>query len=250
MARLDTGGPRQNPWCDDGRVPPDATATVDLVIPVKPLWAAKSRLRGALGDDPAAHARLALSLALDTIAAVRGAHRVRRVLVISTDAVVAAGLAAEGVLVEPDGPVPGLNPALEHGAELLRRRDPGAAVGALQADLPALRSNDLDAALEQARVVFATGAAARAFCADTDGSGTTLLVAAPGADLDPRFGRGSAQRHRGSGAVALVGDWPGLRRDVDTGEDLRHAADLGLGAHTRGVLAPCAGPPEWCTARD
>jgi 2-phospho-L-lactate guanylyltransferase len=225
--------------CDDGWVPRDPTATVDLVIPVKPLRAAKTRLRGTLGDDPAAHARLALSLALDTVAAARAARRVRRLLVMSTDAVVAAGLAAEGVAVAPDPPVPGLNPALQHGAALLRGRDARAGVGALQADLPALRPDDLDAAVGQALAVFAAGHGLRAFCADAEGTGTTLLVAAPGVDLAPLFGRGSAARHRGSGAVELAGEWPGLRRDVDTGEDLRRAADLGLGARTRDVLAPC-----------
>ncbi|MGQ0574124.1 MAG: hypothetical protein ACT4RN_07945 [Pseudonocardia sp.] len=48
-------------------------------------------------------------------------------------------------------------------------------------------------------------------------------------------------RHRGSGAIELAGDWPGLRRDVDTGADLRTAADLWLGTHTRSALVPCPG---------
>jgi 2-phospho-L-lactate guanylyltransferase len=216
------------------RVP---AATVDLVIPVKPLWAAKSRLRGAVGD--AAHARLALALALDTIAAARAASRVRNVLVMSTDAQVAAGLAAEGVAVAPDGPVPGLNAALEHGAGLLRARDAAAAVGALQADLPALLPDELDEAVARAATAFAAGEG-RAFCADAAGTGTTLLLAAAGAGLEPRFGRGSAQRHRASGAVELHGAWPGLRHDVDTGADLARATDLGLGARTRDVLALAA----------
>lgn len=212
---------------------------VDLVVPVKPLWAAKSRLRGAAGGDPVAHGRLALALALDTIAAARAAGLVGRVLVMSTDPTVAAGLAAEGVVVEPDGPRPGLNAALRHGAGLLRGAGAGA-VGALQADLPALTPAELDAALRAAFAAFAAGAA-RAFVRDTDGAGTTLLVAAPAAPLRPRFGRDSARRHRDTDAAELTGAWPGLRRDVDTGEDLRMAADLGLGAHTRAVLAPCAG---------
>ena len=211
-------------------------AAVDLVIPVKPLWAAKSRLRGAAGADPAAHTRLALSLALDTIAAARVARRVRRLLVMSTDAVVAAGLAAVGVTVEPDGPVPGLNPALEHGAALLRARDGDGAVGALQADLPALTADELDGAVEQALGAFAAGDADHAFCADAALTGTTLLLAAPRARLTPQFGRGSADRHRRSGARELVGAWPGLRRDVDTADDLRRAGELGLGAHTKAVL--------------
>ncbi|HVL84481.1 MAG TPA: 2-phospho-L-lactate guanylyltransferase [Pseudonocardia sp.] len=215
--------------------------SVDLVVPVKPLRVAKSRLRGAFGEDPAQHARLVLALALDTIGAVLAARRVGRLLVMSTDPVVAAGLAAQRVPVVPDGPVPGLNAALEHGAGLLRAGG-AAAVGALQADLPALRPGDLDAAIGQALAAFAAGRGTRAFCADAAGTGTTMLVAAPGVALDPRFGRGSAERHRRSGAVELTGARPGLRCDVDTGEDLRRAAELGLGRHTRGLLAPTARP--------
>lgn len=218
---------------------------VDVVVPVKSLGAAKSRLRGAADrglGEPGAHARLALALAHDTVAAVRAAHRVRHVLVVSADPVVAAELVAVGVEVVPDT-APGLNAAYEHGAGLLRARDPAAAVGALQADLPALRADELDQAVAAALALFVggsggSGRVGRAYVGDADGTGTTFLVAAPGVPLDPRFGAGSAREHRASGARPLPGDWPGLRRDVDTSDDLRRAADIGLGAHTRSVLAP------------
>ena len=213
---------------------------MDLVVPVKQLHAAKSRLRGAADGGlgaPGAHAGLALALAHDTVAAVRGCAAVRHLLVVSSDPVVAAELAAVGVDVVPDGPVAGLNAAYRRGAALLRRRDPHAVVGALQADLPALRPDELCAALGAALRLFGSGTARRAYCADADGTGTTLLLAAPGTPLDPRFGAGSAARHAASGAATLTGTWPGLRRDVDTSDDLRAAADLGLGVHTRVVLA-------------
>ncbi len=77
----------------------------------------------------------------------------------------------------------------------------------------------------------------RAFVADAEGTGTTLLVAAPGVTLDPRFGGGSAARHAASGAAALDGEWPGLRRDVDTPADLAAALALGVGPATRAALA-------------
>jgi 2-phospho-L-lactate guanylyltransferase len=220
-----------------------STATVDLVVPVKPLMKAKSRLRGAADGgigEPRAHARLAMALARDTIDAVRAASAVRHLLVVSSDPVVAAELGVFGIDVAPDGPVPGLNPAYERGAALLRERDPDTAVAALQADLPALRPAELDEAVAAALARFAAGAR-RAFVADAEGTGTTLLLAAPGVDLDPRFGAGSARRHRESGAHPLGGPWPGLRRDVDTADDLRAAADLGLGQHTNCVLAPILG---------
>jgi 2-phospho-L-lactate guanylyltransferase len=219
-------------------------STVDLVVPVKQLGAAKSRLRGAADQgvgDAGAHARLALALAHDTVAAVRASSRVRRLVVISSDPLVGAELGAVGVEVVPDGPVPGLNAAYTAGATLLRQRDPAAAVGALQADLPALRPEELDDAIAAAAHLFATTRAERAFCADAEGTGTTFLVAASGVALEPLFGVGSAVGHRDSGAHPLRGDWPGLRRDVDTVDDLRDAMDLGLGRHTGCVLAPAPG---------
>jgi 2-phospho-L-lactate/phosphoenolpyruvate guanylyltransferase len=103
-----------------------------------------------------------------------------------------------------------------------------------------LRPPELDEAIAAALALFATGAR-RAFVADAEGTGTTLLLAAPGVALDPRFGEGSACRHAESGAHPLAGPWPGLRRDVDTADDLREAADLGLGQHTSCVLAPILG---------
>nr|WP_051233285.1 2-phospho-L-lactate guanylyltransferase [Pseudonocardia asaccharolytica] len=218
--------------------------TVDLVVPIKPLHTAKSRLRGAADNgvgEAAAHERLALAIALDTIVAARAAERVRAVLVVTSDPTVTRELATEGVAVAPDGPAAGLNPALRYGVHVLRDRDPSAAVGALQADLPALRPAELDEAIDVAAAVFAAGPVRRAYCADAHGAGTTLLLSAPATALGPRFGPGSAARHRRSGAYPLPGAWPGLRRDVDTEEDLRRAADLGVGRRTRGVLTLCGG---------
>jgi 2-phospho-L-lactate guanylyltransferase len=71
---------------------------------------------------------------------------------------------------------------------------------------------------------------------DAAGTGTTFLVAAPGTPLEPRFGVGSADRHEASGARRLIGDWPGLRRDVDTPADLRAAIELGAGPSTSSVV--------------
>jgi 2-phospho-L-lactate guanylyltransferase len=195
---------------------------VDLLVPVKPLAQAKTRLRGAAGAAAPAHARLALALARDTIAAAAGASTVRRVLAICSDELVRAALAEDGVEAVPDEPAAGLNPALRHGERELRADDAAAAVGVLPADLPALRPAELDAA-----VLAALAGGGRAFCPDRAGSGTTLLLAAPGHALDPRFGAGSAAAHRAAGASELTGDWPGLRCDVDTGADLAVARRLG-----------------------
>ncbi|GAB3276251.1 2-phospho-L-lactate guanylyltransferase [Parasphingorhabdus pacifica] len=202
------------------------TAGVHLLVPIKPLHLAKSRLRAASGDMPArGHAELVTAAALDTVLVARRAAGVRDVVVVTSDAALTTAFTAEGVDVLPDVPADGLNAALRYGAEVLRDRTGTVRVGALQADLPALRAAELDSALRAA-------GGSRAFCPDRHGTGTTLLLAGSGQPLDPRFGPDSARAHSASGAMPLRGRWESLRCDVDTGSDLRRAAELGLGPRT------------------
>lgn len=208
---------------------------VDLLIPVKPLAQAKTRLRGAADGGVNAldaHAKLVLALARDTVAAVTGTAVARRAVAICSDEVVCRTLALDGVEAIPDEPAAGLNPALRYGESVLRTADPTAAIGVLQADLPALRPAELECAL-----LAGLGTGRRAFCADRIGTGTTLLLAPAGQPLEPCFGPGSAAAHRASSAVELPGLWPGLRCDVDTAADLARARNLGLGRFTRAALA-------------
>lgn len=206
--------------------------TWGVVVAVKRLEVAKSRLRGALDGVP--HELLALALAQDTVAATVACTEVAEVLAVTDDPAVARALAALGARVVRDVPDAGLNAAFGYGATLLRGRP----VAALAADLPALHPDELGAALAAATPrggtdrPDATPASRRHYVADAPGTGTVLLTAPAGVPLDPRFGVDSAAAHRRSGAVALAGDWPTLRRDVDTPEDLAAAARLGLGAHT------------------
>ncbi|TDB72457.1 2-phospho-L-lactate guanylyltransferase [Micromonospora sp. KC721] len=202
--------------------------TWTLVVPVKRLTAAKSRLRGALPVVP--HEELALALAADTVRAAVACPAVAEVLVVTADAAVAAAAGAVGARAVPDRPEAGLNAAFRHGARLAGRRW----VAGLTADLPALRPAELAAALRAA----ATGPAVRRFVPDAPGTGTVLLAAPPGVPLDPRFGVGSAAAHRASGALPLTGDWPSLRRDVDTAADLAAAARLGLGPRSAALSVP------------
>jgi 2-phospho-L-lactate guanylyltransferase len=203
---------------------------VHLLVPIKPLHLAKSRLLGAADGglgQPDAHADLVAAVALDTVTAAR---RVAEVVVVTSDPRLATDLDSEGVEVLADSPSAGLNAALRHGDAILRRRDPAARIGALQADLPALRPVELAAALEAA-------GEHRAFCADRHRTGTTLLLAEPGRPLDPRFGADSATAHREGGARSLEGAWESLRCDVDTAADLEMATALGVGPRTSAHMA-------------
>lgn len=185
-----------------------------VLLPVKTLPAAKTRLLPA-SDSAAAHRRLVEAVQADTLAAARAADGVARVLIV-TDR---PGL--PNALVQTR---PGLNPALAEAAEHAAEHWPADGVAALVGDLPALRPDELASALAAAI------AHPRSFVPDAAGTGTTLLAARPGIALEPAFGPGSAARH-GSVAVALDAG-PGLRRDVDTADDLRAAAAVGLGPET------------------
>jgi 2-phospho-L-lactate guanylyltransferase len=231
------------------------TAAVDLVVPIKELRRAKSRLIGATvelvpvpGDRSSAHAGLALALAADTLAAVL-ASAARRVAVVTADPRAAALVRPAGPdderphrdaprTVVVDDPGAGLNAAVRAGVEHLQRVPGGVAghapapVAALLGDLPALRPAELDEALAAAVAAIADGAPA-AYVADHTGEGTTLLVLTRPGHGGPHFGPQSARAHATAGAVALTGTWPGLRHDVDVPADLERVRALGVGPATR-----------------
>lgn len=211
----------------------EAAAAWSLVVPLKPLVRAKSRLAGAAGED--FRPRLALAFALDTVAAALACADVRDVVVVTDDRLAAERLAALGARIVPDTPAGGLNAALAHGAEAVRAGRPGAPVAALNADLPALRPAEL------ARVLHSAALFPRAFLADAAHFGTTLLTASSGVELAPAFGGASRARHLASGAQEITApDVPSVRRDVDTGEDLLAALALGVGPHTARQAPPVA----------
>jgi 2-phospho-L-lactate guanylyltransferase len=201
-----------------------------LVIPLKPLARAKSRLSDTAADG--LRPGLALAFAQDTVAAALACPAVKDVAVVTDDARAGRELAALGAAIIPDEPGSGLNAALAHGAAVVRASRPESAVAALNADLPALRP------LELARVLGAATEFPRAFLPDAAAIGTTLLAAAPGQELRPAFGADSRSRHRTLGAVELrLDEVDSVRQDVDTGDDLRAALALGVGPRTAAAAA-------------
>ncbi|MER6034581.1 MULTISPECIES: 2-phospho-L-lactate guanylyltransferase [unclassified Streptomyces] len=201
-----------------------------LVIPLKPLARAKSRLADTAADG--VRPGLALAFAQDTVAAALACAAVEDVVVVTDDELAERTLRALGARIVPDAPGSGLNAALGHGASVVRQSRPAAAVAALNADLPALRP------MELSRVLDAAAEYPRAFLADAAAVGTTLLSAAPGRPLRPAFGTDSRARHRASGAAELgLAEVNSVRQDVDTGEDLRAALALGVGPYTAAVSA-------------
>jgi 2-phospho-L-lactate guanylyltransferase len=231
-----------------------------VLLPVKVLARAKSRLAVLAGDR---RRELALALASDTVAAVLACPEVARVVVVTSDPVAGPLLAALGAVVVPDapadadqpagrgnrGPLDGadvtsalgdlgvqdlLNAALRHGAAVAARRWPGTGLAALTADLPAVSPAELAGALRDA----ASSPGPAAFVPDAAGVGTTLYAVRPGSEFRPLFGGASRARHAAAGATELDLDvMTGLRRDVDTPDDLREALTLGAGPRTTALAA-------------
>jgi 2-phospho-L-lactate guanylyltransferase len=237
-----------------------------VLLPVKVLARAKSRLAVLAGDR---RRDLALALAADTVAAVTACPAVARVVVVTSDPVAGPLLSALGAVIVTDEPAgltaalaspatpsldspsldspsldspsldtagvqEGLNAALRHGAAEAARLWPGNGLAALTADLPALRPAELAAALRAVSAPGRTGPGRRAaFVPDAAGVGTTLYAVPPGGQFRPLFGGASRARHAASGAAELhLDDIAGLRRDVDTPDDLRAALALGAGPRT------------------
>ncbi|MFV0493488.1 2-phospho-L-lactate guanylyltransferase [Mycobacterium sp.] len=198
---------------------------VGLIIAVKRLAAAKTRLAPAF---PAGiRESVVLAMLVDTLTAATGVSSVRSITVITPDTAAGAAAAELGaqVLADPtpaDDPDP-LNSAIGAAERSIAASIPNLVV--LQGDLPALQTRELVEAISAARTHQ------RSFVSDRTGTGTAALCAF-GAALDPRFGPDSSSSHRNSGAVELIGQWPGLRCDVDTPADLEAALRLGVGPAT------------------
>ncbi|MFI9407495.1 2-phospho-L-lactate guanylyltransferase [Nocardia sp. NPDC052316] len=205
---------------------------VHAVIAVKSLDQAKSRLADRL--RPEHRARLVLAMLADTVTATAAVQEIVSITVVTPDPAVADLARSMGAAVHPEPRTAGrdgLNNALADTATGLRHRYGPVDLLALQADLPALRPEEL------ADVLTVAPRGLRSIVVDHAGTGTAaLLVRDPVAALEPRFGPDSASKHRAAGAVDLGGEWPGLRLDVDTADDLDLAIELGAGDATRLAL--------------
>jgi 2-phospho-L-lactate guanylyltransferase len=202
-----------------------------VILPLKGGPGAKSRL--------GAPAALATAIALDCLAAVLAVDRVDAVLVVTPDPELAAAAVAAGAQVLAESsPGAGLLPAVTDGLAASLGR-----CAVLLGDLPALRTADLETALELSGELLTRATAGRplppamVFIPDAEGTGTVLLTALTPAAMRPSFGPASASAHQASGAFRLEVDLPRLRRDVDTPADLRTAIELGVGPRTAAALA-------------
>jgi 2-phospho-L-lactate guanylyltransferase len=158
-----------------------------VIVPVKRLAAAKSRLSPAL---TARNRRLlARALLIHTLKTLRGLNGIEGILVVSKDRAVRSIAGKFGAVFVREGECDGLNRALARATDEAVGRG-AEAVMVLPADLPLLRARDLVRVLRQARrspfVVIAP---------DRGERGTNLLYLSPPGIIKFSFGERSFKKH-------------------------------------------------------
>jgi 2-phospho-L-lactate guanylyltransferase len=194
----------------------------DVLIPLKRLDEAKSRLASAL--SVAERSRLMAAMVAHVARAALAADA-GRVVLVSSDAAAPALAAGLHIDCVSDAGLP-WNPGLAHARAQLQA--PAGAVLYLAGDLPLVEVGDIAALIDAG----GTGAAVVGRAHD---GGTNALWVSPPAAFEPAFGApGSAAVHaaraQACGLAVVVVDRTGIAHDVDTPADLALARSLLQGA--------------------
>jgi 2-phospho-L-lactate/phosphoenolpyruvate guanylyltransferase len=188
------------------------------ILPVKNPKNAKQRLKGFLAVEQ--RETLARLLYRQTLAALRKAEGIDRVVVVTSDVEVAEHARCSGALVFEE------NEQVSHSASAdsacLRAMELGASTVLLvPIDVPTATPADFSQLAASARPGFPPGLIV---VPSSDGAGTNALVRTPPDCIESRFGPGSFRAHLdqalSKGFHAEVRRIPGLMFDIDTPEDV------------------------------
>jgi 2-phospho-L-lactate guanylyltransferase len=187
-----------------------------VIIPVKPLNRAKSRLAEVL--SPEQRSRFAEMLFRRILTVVRDVPQVTGTLVISRDTKALAIARELGAKTLQESNPSDLNPALERATEVVRVWG-GDAVLVLPADLPFVTKDDIGRIAEMGmfgtKVILAT---------DRDSDGTNAFLVRPAGLISYTYGKGSFERHvlaaKLADAEVKVYASPTIELDIDMPEDL------------------------------
>ncbi len=193
-----------------------------VIIPLKPLNRAKSRLSDVL--TPVQRQKLAEMMFRHVLQVVKTVPQVIGTLVISRDSK-ALSIAREydAKTVQESG-APELNPALTRATQVVASWN-GAGVLVLPGDLPLLAAEDVSNIIRLAQnmvsVVIAT---------DRLHDGTNALLMRPPGLIDYAFGANSFQQHvklaREAGVEPVIYESDRLSLDIDLPDDLKRYEDI------------------------
>lgn len=199
-----------------------------LLLPVKPLTLAKSRL-GLANHDRQVAARRLFQHTLDV--ALRCVNQ-QQIFVLTSDPTVEQLASQQGVttLFDTAGE---LNTALDGGLQTLRRKFPHAPIAVMVTDLPLLTPPVLTKALFEA----AASTTAR-HVVDHRGTGTTFVSLPRRTVLPMVFGPDSAKRFSDAGSIPMLFPPPEISRDLDVNSDLS-----ALNSHQKEHFGPNTSSP-------
>lgn len=194
-----------------------------VVIPVKPLKRAKSRLSEVMNSQQ--RQALAEALFRHVLSVAVSQRRILGTLVISRDTrALALAREAGAHSMQETGP-PHLNVALQRAAQVLVGWGSEAML-ILPADLPFLAAEDIESMVKMG----SAGSSGLVIATDEEHDGTNALYCRPPGLINFAYGEGSFERHtergRAAGATVQLYSSDHLMHDIDDPQDLRRAREL------------------------
>ena len=189
-----------------------------VIIPVKPLNRAKSRLSGVLSPEQRYH--LAETMLRHVLVVVKTVPQVEGTLVISRDNKVLSIAREYGARTVQESGTPELNSALMRATQVVARWK-GAAVFILPADLPLIAAEDISSMIDM------SGRSAQSVVIATDKheDGTNAMFIRPPGLIRYAYGEGSYARHKqlaeDAGAEVHIYRSERLLLDIDVPADLQ-----------------------------
>lgn len=187
-----------------------------VIIPVKPLSRAKSRLSQTL--SPEQRQQLAEGLFRHVLGSVANVTQIAGMLVISRDTKALAIAREYGAHTVQESGAPELNNALMRATQVVANWK-GSGVLILPADLPLITHDDVVGMIELGR-----GKTAVVIATDRNADGTNALLIRPPGLIPYMYGPGSYRRHLTAaqevGAVVKTYESERLALDIDVADDL------------------------------
>jgi 2-phospho-L-lactate guanylyltransferase len=192
--------------------------TLWVIVPVKPLRRAKSRLSTVLTRDE--RETLSERMLVSTLELLREVKDIERMLVVSRDSKALSIARNLGARTVAEHGAPELNNALIRATVVAQQFDVNGVL-IIPADLPLLKVDDVEKlislAVDPPVVVIAP---------DRRGKGTNALLSSPPGLIEYDFGIDSFQRHidraKEAGVRVVICEIPSIGLDVDLPEDLEY----------------------------
>jgi 2-phospho-L-lactate guanylyltransferase len=192
-----------------------------ILVPVKHLSSAKQRLASVL-EQPA-RTELAQAMLYDVLSTLHAWQGCPDVAVVTSDPFAVELAERYGFEVIPDPENPGETGAIEMATRVCEQRGQDSTL-VIPADIPLLRSEELEQTLQQAPLEGSVLVPA------ADGRGTNAAFRRPAGLFPLRFGNDSFKPHHAAavatGKPCIVLELPGIAVDVDNPSDLQRLISL------------------------